>query len=63
MVGTFGSLADLRSHRALDDCVALRHVGCAWDELLGEDLPTLLRKAYEVDLDTSLAQLSVLMDL
>ena len=64
MVRTFGSSANLRAHRALDDCVALRHVGCAWAELLGEDLPSLLRKAaFEVDLDTSLAQLSVLMDL
>ena len=64
MVRAFGSSADLRAHRALDDCVALRHVGCAWAEAVGEDLPALLRRhTREVDLHTSLAQLSVFMDL
>ena len=64
MVRTFGCSSDLRAHRALDDCVALRHVGCALAEAVGEDLPVLLRRAaVEVDLRTSLAQLSVLMDL
>ena len=63
MVRTFGSSTDLRAHRALDDCVALRHVGCAWAGLVG-DPPALLRRAdLEVDLHTSLAQLSVLIDL
>ncbi len=64
LVRKFGCSADLRAHRALDDCVALRHVGCALAEAVGEDLPALLRRvAVELDLHSSFAQLSVLMEL
>ena len=47
----------------LDDCVALRHVGVALAERLGVRLPTLLRRfAVGLDLGSSIAQTSVLMD-
>ncbi len=63
LVRKFGC-SDLRAHRALDDCAALRHVGCALAEVVGESLPALLRRvAVELDLHSSLVQLSVLMDL
>ena len=60
MVKTLGT--DLRAHRALDDCIALRHVGVALAERVGMTLPMLLEQfALELDLDTSVAQISVLM--
>ncbi len=63
LVKELGSSEDLRAHRALDDCIALRHVGTAFAEGLSKDLPALLKWfAAELDLGTSLSQLSVLMD-
>ena len=52
-----------RAHRALDDCVCLRQAAAALVQ--GVDMPLssfLLRFAVELDLPSSLAQLSVLMD-
>jgi len=65
LVKLLGDPADLRAHRALDDCVALRHVGVALAEQLDTDLPSLLKRffAFEIDLRSSLVQLSVLMDI
>ena len=52
-----------RENLRLDDCVALRHVAVAWAEGLGTTLPTLLRRfAVRLDLGTSIAQTSLLMD-
>ncbi len=51
-----------RAHRALDDCVCLRQVAAALAQ--GVDMPLssfLLRFAVELDMPSSLAQLSVLM--
>ena len=62
MVTTLGSPADLRAHRALDDTIALRHVGIALAERWGMTLTKLLQYfALEVDLDSSIAQISVLL--
>ena len=53
-----------RQHRAIDDCVTLRQVVVAMAQGLGTTLPSLLLPyALEVDLPSSLAQLSVLMGL
>ncbi len=58
-----GDPADLRAHRALDDCVALRHVAVALAEQVGLDLPLWLQQfACELDLRSSLLQLDVLLD-
>ena len=55
--------SSLRAHRALDDCVALRHVAISIAERVGAPLLQLLvHFALELDLGTSVAQLSVLMD-
>ena len=52
-----------RAHRALDDCVCLQQVAVALVQSVGVSLPSfLLRFAVELDLSSSLAQLSVLMD-
>ena len=52
-----------RAHRALDDCHSLRRVCEALTQTLGTTLPRLLVLfAVDVDLPSSLAQLSVLMD-
>ena len=52
-----------RQHRALDDCVCLRQVSATLVQGVGVSLPSfLLRFAVELDLPSSLAQLSVLMD-
>ena len=52
-----------RAHRALDDCVSLRQVMAAAALGLGISLSALLgRFAQEVDLPSSVAQLSVLME-
>ena len=52
-----------RAHRALDDCVSLRQVMAAAALGLGMSLSALLgRFAQEVDLPSSVAQLSVLME-
>ena len=52
-----------RSHRALDDCVCLQQVSLALVQGVDARLPSfLLRFAVELDLSSSLAQLSVLMD-
>ena len=57
-----GESADLRSHRALDDTVALRHVSNVLAERVGCTLPDLLRQfALELDFDKSLAVLSILL--
>ena len=53
-----------RQHRALDDCVSLRQVSTALVQGVG-GVPLvsfLLRFAVQLDLPSSLAQLSVLMD-
>lgn len=51
-----------RAHRALDDVLSLRSVSESLAQSLGLTLPSLLaRFAVEVDLPSSLAQLSVLM--
>ena len=52
-----------RAHRALDDCLALRRVVESMAQSLDVPLAALLKHfAVEVDLASSLAQLSVLMD-
>ena len=52
-----------RAHRALDDCVSLRQVVVAAALALGVPPSTWLRDfAQELDLPSSVAQLSVLMD-
>ena len=52
-----------RAHRALDDCVSLRQVMAAAALVSGIPLSALLRRfAQEVDLPSSTAQLSVLME-
>ena len=63
LVKVLGDPADLRAHRALDDCVALRHVAVALAEQLGLDLLLWLQRfACELDLRSSLLQLDVLLD-
>ena len=63
LVKVLGDPADLRVHRALDDCVALRHVAVALAEQLGLDLLLWLQRfACELDLRSSLLQLDVLLD-
>ena len=53
---------DLRAHRALDDCVALRRVVIALAWKAGVSLPSLMHSfAVAVDLDSSIAQISVLL--
>ena len=57
-----GETADLRAHRALDDTVALRHISNVLAERVGCTLPELLRQfALELDFDTSLSVLSILL--
>ena len=52
-----------RAHRALDDCVSLRQVVAAAAMVLGVPAATLLGYfAQELDLPSSRAQLSVLME-
>jgi len=52
-----------RAHRALDDCLALRRVVESMAQSLDVPLAALLKHfAVKVDLASSLAQLSVLMD-
>ena len=52
-----------RAHRARDDCVSLRQVMAAAALVSGIPLSALLRRfAQEVDLPSSTAQLSVLME-
>ena len=52
-----------QGHRALDDCWTLRHVATIAAHTLGHALSDLLgRFLLEVDIASSLAQLSVLMD-
>ena len=52
-----------RAHRALDDCVSLRQVVAAAALVLGVSASTFLKHfAQEVDLPSSRAQISVLMD-
>ena len=54
---------ELKAHRALDDCIALRRVVESAAQRLGTTLPALLEKvAVHVDMPSSLAQLSVLME-
>ena len=63
LVKVLGDPADLRAHRALDDCVALRHVAAALAEQVGLDLPLWLQRfACELDLRSSVLQLDVLLD-
>ena len=53
---------DLRAHRALDDCIALRRVVIAFAWKAGVSLPSLMHSfAVAVDLDSSIAQISVLL--
>ena len=55
--------SDLRAHRALDDVLALRHVVTSVAQVLGVSVSDLLaRHAQEVDMASSLAQATVLMD-
>ena len=63
LVKVLGDPADLRAHRALDDCVALRHVAATLAEQLGLDLPLWLQRfAFKLDLHSSILQLDVLLD-
>ena len=63
LVKVLGDPADLRAHRALDDCAALRHVAVTLAEQLGLDLPLWLQRfAFKLDLRNSLLQLDVLLD-
>ena len=53
---------DLRAHRALDDCIALRRVVIALAWKAGVSLPSLMHSfAVAIDLDSSIAQISVLL--
>ena len=55
--------SDLRAHRALDDVLALRHVVTSVAQVLGVSVSDLMaRHAQEVDMTSSLAQVTVLMD-
>ena len=55
--------SDLRAHRALDDVLALRHVVTSVAQVLGVSVSDLMaRNAQEVDMASSLAQATVLMD-
>ena len=55
--------SDLRAHRALDDVLALRHVVTSVAQVLGVSVSDLLaRHAQEVDMPSSLAQATVLLD-
>ena len=55
--------SDLRAHRALDDVLALRHVVTSVAQVLGVSVSDLLaRHAHEVDMPSSLAQATVLLD-
>ena len=55
--------SDLRAHRALDDVLALRHVVTSVAQALGVYVSELLMQhAHEVDMASSLAQATVLMD-
>ena len=63
LVKVLGDPTDLRAHRALDDCVALRHVAVTLAEQLGLDLPLWLQRfAFKLDLHNSILQLDVLLD-
>ena len=54
---------ELKAHRALDDCIALRRVVESAAQRLGTTLPALLEKfAVCLDMPSSLAQMSVLME-
>ena len=60
---TVNAPTELKAHRALDDCTALRRVVESAAHRLGMSLPTLLEKfALQLDMPSSLAQLAVLMD-
>jgi len=62
LVHTWGSRADLRAHRALDDVVALRHVTTALAEHFGLSLPALLRRfACELDFVSSTLQVAAML--
>ena len=55
--------SDLRAHRAFDDILALRKVVTSVAQALGVSVSDLLmRHAQEVDMASSLAQVTVLMD-
>ena len=55
--------SDLRAHRALDDVLALRHVVTSAAQVLGVSVSDrLMRYAKEVDMASSLAQATVLLD-
>ena len=57
-----GAAEDLRAHRALDDCIAPRRVVMAFVWKAGVNLPSLMHNFAEVvDLDSSIAQISVLL--
>ena len=63
MVREMADASDLRAHRALDDVIALRHVAATAAQSRGVTVTLLLlRFALELDLPSSLAQTSVLMD-
>ena len=52
----------MQAHRALDDCIALRRVVIAFAWKAGVSLPNLMHSfAVAVDLDSSIAQISVLL--
>ena len=56
-----GHCAELQAHRALDDCIALRAVLQHLADLLGIPVLDALRPfAMKLDLDASLAQMSVM---
>ena len=55
--------SDLRAHRALDDVLALKHMVTSVAQALGVSVSELLMQhAQEVDMASSLAQVTVLMD-
>jgi len=62
LVHVWGSHADLRAHRALDDVVALRHVTTALAEQFGLSLPALLRRfACELDFVSTTVQVAAML--
>jgi len=63
LVREMAEASDLRAHRALDDVVALRHVVASATHVSGVNMSTLLLSfAQELDLPSSLAQTSVLLE-
>ena len=62
LIRSLSGRGDLRAHRALVDCIALRRVVIALAWKAGVSLPSLMHSfAVAVELDSSIAQISVLL--